>query len=144
MDDKKGKPNKPSQGFLRELVFLNAQNNTPHEWRDSVKLIVSAFLAVSLWSFLGMIAFRHFQASLEFSQKLAETAPSDNDTASRIEKASTGVNDTAKTLYTLITPLATAITGYFFAASGSQSPITVTPTNQPLSPSDESVDEQSR
>ena len=46
MDDKKGKPNKLSQGFLRELVFLNAQNNPPHEWRDSVKLIVSAFLAL--------------------------------------------------------------------------------------------------
>ncbi|HEY9600514.1 MAG TPA: hypothetical protein V6C85_02825 [Allocoleopsis sp.] len=133
--------NKSLKNFFQELIVLNALANPPKEWRDSTKLIVSALLAISLWGFLGVIAFKHFQASLEFSRQLAATAPSDKGAVDRIDKAYTGVNETAKTLYALITPLATAITGYFFAASGSQSSLVVTPTNQLPSTPDESVDE---
>jgi hypothetical protein len=115
--------------FFKRWILINAQANPPEEWRNSFKLIVSALLAVSLWGFLGVIAFRHFQASSELSRQLAATDSQDNGKIDNIEKAFTGINDTAKTLYTLITPLATAITGYFFAISGSQSTTTITPTS---------------
>ncbi|MBH8561354.1 hypothetical protein I8748_04035 [Nostoc sp. CENA67] len=105
--------------FFQRWILVNAQANPPQEWRDSFKLIVSAALALSLWIFLGGIAVLHFQVSREFSRKIADLPVQDNAKVNQIEKAALSVNDTAKTLYALITPLATAVTGYFFAASSS-------------------------
>lgn len=106
---------------IERLIVLHTEANPPQEWRDSFKLVVSAFLALSLWFFLGTIAFSHFQASCELSRKIANLPEQDNAKVDQIQKAALSFNDTAKTLYALITPLATAVTGYFFAASGSTS-----------------------
>lgn len=105
--------------FPQPWILVNAQPNPTPEWRDSFKLIVSAVLALCLWLFLVGIAILHFQVSCEFSRKIADLPVQDNVKVEQIEKAALSVNDTAKTLYALITPLATAVTGYFFAASSS-------------------------
>lgn len=106
---------------IERLIVLHTKANPPAEWRDSFKLSVSALLAGSLWIFLGIIALSHVQASGEFSRKIANLPEQDSAKVDQIQKAALSFNDTAKTLYALITPLATAVTGYFFAASGSTS-----------------------
>lgn len=105
--------------FVQHWILVNAQAYRPQEWHDSFKLIVSAVLALSLWIFLVGIALLHFQVSCEFSRKISNLLVEDNAKVEQIEKAVLSINDTAKTLYALITPIATAVTGYFFAASGS-------------------------
>lgn len=103
--------------FVQDWILLNAKANSPEDWRDSLKLIVAAALAFCLWFLLGRIAILHIEASREFARKIADLPAKDTDRVDQIEKAALGFEGTVKTLYALVTPLATAVTGYFFSAS---------------------------
>ncbi|AFY66202.1 hypothetical protein [Geitlerinema sp. PCC 7407] len=112
-------PSKHQNSFFKELVLINAQANPPEEWRASLKLLVSALLALILWGFLGYVAVFHLLTSRQFAQKVADLPAADPARVAQMEKAMIGFNSTVQTLYALLTPLATAVTGYFFAVSGS-------------------------
>jgi hypothetical protein len=103
--------------LIRDLIRMNASINTPPEWRESVKLIVAAFLALGCWSLLGWLLFAQFQYSLAVSAKLEK--PENKDRIVFIKDARDGVNQTSNSIYALLTPIAASITGYFFVSSGS-------------------------
>lgn len=108
---------KSTGDFLRSIILLGSIANTPQEWRESFKLVVSGVLALGLWGFLGWVAAFQLNSVTELSKQGANLAGQNGNQNAQIEKAIANVNDTAKTLYALLTPLATAVTGYFFAAS---------------------------
>lgn len=86
------------------------------EMRKTLKAGMSGVLALGLWLLLGGTIIAHLTTIIVFSWHLI-ASPVTNDVEGqkeRIDKATSNVSDTAKTLYTLLTPLATAITGYYF------------------------------
>lgn len=103
--------------FLKKVV----EYNTPPEWRESTKLITATFLAISSWSLLGWLAYSQFKASESFALQLAAATPGDKDRVALIKDANETVNKTASSLYALLIPIATAVTGYFFISSGTLS-----------------------
>lgn len=92
-----------------------ALTNPPHEWRASFNLVISGVLGCSIWLFLGLVAHWHFALVQNFSQKRVPPSTPNKEQVEQIDRAINDVNDTAKTLYAILTPLATAVTGYYFA-----------------------------
>jgi hypothetical protein len=95
-----------------------SHNNPPPEWRESTKLIIAGFLAVSNWCLLGWLICSQFNNSVSFAEKIAALPPTEKDRINLIKEANETVNKTASSLYAFVTPFATAITGYFFISSG--------------------------
>jgi hypothetical protein len=93
-------------------------DNPPPEWRESTKLIIAGFLAVSTWGVLGWLICSQFNTSVSFAEKIAVLSPTEKDRINLIKDANETVNKTSSSLYAFITPFATAITGYFFISSG--------------------------
>lgn len=88
---------------------------TPQDWRENLKLIISGVLAGSLWVILGAVIAYHFWEVAQFSAELAKLrGGTAKDDAEMIQRGIAAVNDTAKTLYAFLTPLAAGVTGYFF------------------------------
>jgi hypothetical protein len=116
-----GKTQNPLKG-IGEYIKDSRLTNPPEEWRESVKVLTAISLAGGLWIFLGCLAYSQFQESKVFAYKLMGTNPTDKDAIALIDKASDKVNNTANSLYALLTPLATAVTGYFFVASSKKNP----------------------
>jgi hypothetical protein len=96
----------------------SSHNNPPPEWRESTKLIIAGFLAVSTWCVLGWLICSQFNNSVAFAEKIAALPPTEKDRINLIKEANDTVNKTSSSLYAFITPFATAITGYFFISSG--------------------------
>jgi len=116
----------PPEDDFEKFFRVISKAYQPVEFRSNVKLWGSGVLAITLWILLGFIAWSHFQSSKEFAIKLAEISPSleegqislvDQEKVELIEKANELVDSTANRLYTFLTPIVTAITGYFFVAS---------------------------
>jgi hypothetical protein len=93
-------------------------DNPPPEWRESTKLTIAGFLAVSNWCLLGWLICSQFNNSVSFAEKIAALPPTEKDRINLIKDANETVNKTASSLYAFVTPFATAITGYFFISSG--------------------------
>jgi hypothetical protein len=117
---------KPPEDDFEKFFRVISKAYQPTEFRSNVKLWGSGILALSLWVLLGFIAWSHFQSSKEFALKLAELSPKleegqislvDQERVQLIEKANGLVDSTANRLYTFLTPIVTAVTGYFFVAS---------------------------
>jgi hypothetical protein len=104
--------------LVNYLLKQNAEMNTPPEWRESLKAGISALLAISLWIFLGWIASSQLQQSKEYAAQIAKVLPTDKDKINLIERAAERVDKTANALYAILTPIATAVTGYFFISQG--------------------------
>jgi hypothetical protein len=114
---------KESHSLLTNTILdpmkKNSLANTPIEWRESVKVTTSVLLASGLWMFLGWLAYSQFEQSKILSNRLMSTSSTDKDSIALIDKAADKVNNTANSLYALLTPFATAVTGFFFASSNS-------------------------
>ena len=95
------------------------------------KTRVSGYLAVGLWSSLVACGAWHAERvgyithqMLSFSSSI-NTVTASQDTELDYEpfdKAFVMVGDTAKTLYAVVSPLATAATGFYFVAKSTESP----------------------
>ena len=103
--------------FFKKVI----EYNTPSEWRESTKLLTATFLAISSWSLLGWLAYSQFKASESFARQIAAATPGDKDRVALIKDANETVNKTASSLYALLIPIASAITGYFFVSSATVS-----------------------
>lgn len=94
------------------------------ELRKNFHVRVSGDLAKGLWYLLGWVVVVHFLGVVAFSWRLGnKPAPGDleENRLERIEKAVSNVNDAAKTLYAVLTPLAATVTGYYFTLGSSSS-----------------------
>jgi hypothetical protein len=101
----------------------------PEEFRSNVKLWGSGILSLSLWILLGVLAWSHFESSRKLALQMSSLTPQLEDgkislvhqeKVQLIEKANTMVDSTSNRLYTFLTPIVTAITGYFFVSSSSR------------------------
>jgi hypothetical protein len=137
----------PGNGFWRNLIYklslMNAKHNTPSEWRESVKTVVAGGLAIGCWVILGSLFWSQFDASRKSAAAIEAVASSikglptskeDQQLAAEqrreqvaiIKDAHNLVNQTASSIYVLITPVATAITGYIFVSSATKKPASAT------------------
>lgn len=126
---------------IERLWTILSSAYQPVEFRSNLKLWSAALLALSLWIILSKIALGHFTSSQEFAGMIASQASSievDKDgklspkIAERIQivkQANDMVASTAQNLYTFLTPIVTAVTGYFFVAAGASAPRTPANTN---------------
>jgi len=121
---------------IERLWTILSSAYQPVEFRSNLKLWAAASLALALWIILSKIALGQFSSSQEFAAKIASQANSievDKDgklspkIAERIQiikQANDMVASTAQNLYTFLTPIVTAVTGYFFVAAGASAPRT--------------------
>jgi hypothetical protein len=82
------------------------------EARKNINNGVAALLALALWAVLIFTIVRHLEATISFSKHLFSS-----DTPLELEKVQSAVamvNDTAKTLYSFLGTLVTAVTAYYF------------------------------
>jgi len=129
-------PAKVSSTEFEKLYRLFSAAYQPTESRSNVKLWGSALLALMLWVLLISLAWSHFQSTKETAAKRAALPIDATDRqVDLIEKSSDMVNSTASSLYTFLTPVVTAITGYFFVASSSR--LHEVPSSQISSPESE-------
>lgn len=91
----------------------------PADLRKNFHTRVSGELAKGLWYLLGSVVVIHLVAIVGFSWRLTNAPTAgDTDRTDRIETAIATVGDAVKTLYAVLTPLATAVTGYYFSTGG--------------------------
>lgn len=128
VDPPSREPNEESS-LLVALHKVLAEAYQPTEFRSNVKLWGAAILALGLWSLIGSIAWNQFQATKEYAMKLADLTPSvegeqiglaHQERIRQIEKSVVLVDSTSDRLYTFLSPVVTAVTGYFFVAAGSR------------------------
>lgn len=106
-------------------------NDTPSvtlssgELRKNFRTLVSGRLATGLWVLLGGVVSVHIigvalsSLSLSLYAVLSDINIEENNSEVRkqlVEDSVALVDGSAKTLYSFLTPLATAITGYYFSA----------------------------
>ena len=118
--DNKAELEKSEFNRLKDFFELISEAYQPTEFRSNVKLWGAGVLALTLWILLGSLAWTHLQSSREFAQKLSELEQPSEEKISLIEKSTGMVDSTADRLYTFLTPIVTAVTGYFFVASSSR------------------------
>lgn len=108
-------------GLFNEFLKKVIEYNNPPEWRESTKILTATFLAISSWSLLGWLAYSQFKTTQSFADRLAADPLGDKERIALIKDANETVNKTASSLYALLIPIATAVTGYFFISSGTLS-----------------------
>ena len=115
----KNKTSRNSLGSFFQMI-------TGSDFRENTKLITAFGLAIGCWISYGVIIHTQFASSRNFAAKIEALAsptrtplPEDRERVIIIKDANDMVNQTANTIYTLLTPVAAGITGFFFVASGS-------------------------
>ena len=93
------------------------------EQRKTYKTRISGHLAQLLWWLLGGVVVLHLLATIGFSACLIKKPASDDKEQyiERIKTAILSINEASKTLYTFLGPLATVVTGFYFAENNNNS-----------------------
>jgi hypothetical protein len=94
------------------------KNISPLESRENLKSIFAIIIGTGSWILLGWLIYAQFVETVSFARKIERLEPTEKDKISLIKEANEMVNKTTNSSYTLLTPVATAITGYFFISSG--------------------------
>ena len=90
---------------------------SPGEKRKNYRLYVAGGLAAILWlSLLGVIVYHCF-STFYFSRQLSQLKTEEE--SSSVKEAIQMSQETAQSIYTFLTPLAAAVTAFFFDANGS-------------------------
>ncbi|MEH1805252.1 hypothetical protein [Nostoc sp.] len=89
-------------------------NISPADKRQNFNTYLAGTLALMLWGTLIGVIFWHALAINYISKSLWGTSSSIEEVQKKSETSSALINDTAKTLYSLIGPLATAVTGFYY------------------------------
>ena len=85
--------------------------------RAKFKATIASRLAISIWIIIGIIVIIHIGTVAWLWSHLPSLIDSTNDAVEQLERASKSIDEIAKTLYTFLGTLATAITGYYFNES---------------------------
>lgn len=88
------------------------------ELRETLKSIVAIMIGTGSWILLGWLIYAQFKTSQSFAYQLAATSPDNKERIVLIKDANETVIKTSSSLFSLLMPVATAITGYFFITSG--------------------------
>ena len=102
---------------------------SPSDQRHNFNTKVAGSLATWLWIGLLFTAFSQIVsiffisfASLGiFNLNINLKAIEEQEVQSRVDKAATLINDSSKTIYTFLGPIATAVTAFYFSGLGSSS-----------------------
>ncbi|BDI18564.1 hypothetical protein ANSO36C_43660 [Nostoc cf. commune SO-36] len=89
-------------------------NISPADQRQNFNTYLAGTLALMLWGTLIGVIFWHAFAINSISKNLWGTNSAIEEVQKKSETSSALINDTAKTLYSLIGPLATAVTGFYY------------------------------
>jgi hypothetical protein len=98
---------------------------SPDDIRKNFRTFVSGRLAIGLWLLLGSVVVIHMVGVIFSASQLSRLARPQVNTLSeedvklrtQLVQESVGLIDSsAKTLYSFLAPLATAVTGYYFSA----------------------------
>lgn len=128
---------------FEELWSVISRAYQPVEFRSNLKLWTAGLLAISLWIVLGHVALNQFASSKEFAGRLAslpvkiekeKMSIEGEERVKLLEKANNMVDASANRLYTFLTPIVTAITGYFFVAASAPAPKPAPSGFQPQKP----------
>ena len=85
--------------------------------RAKFKATIASRLAISIWIIIGIIVIIHIGTVAWLWVCPPSWIDSTKDAAEQLERASKSIDEIAKTLYTFLGTLATAITGYYFNES---------------------------
>ncbi len=102
---------------MKNLIDM-IKNVSTLESRETLKSVFAIILGTGSWILLGWLIYAQFVESVFFARKIAQLEPTEKDKIALIKDANETVNKTTNSLYALLTPVATAITGYFFISSG--------------------------
>lgn len=101
--------------LFKNLDLSQTESPSPAEKRKTFKTKIAGWLAVGLWVGLIIVYLGHLTAIVYLSVLLVNPPASDDPTRlERFDRSFVAINDTAKTIYSFLTPLATAITSYYF------------------------------
>lgn len=90
---------------------------SPNEQRKNYRLYIAGGLAAILWlSLLSVIAYHCF-STFYFSRRLSQLKSEEDSTY--VKEAIQMNQETAQTIYTFLTPLAAAVTAFFFDVKAS-------------------------
>ena len=92
-------------------------NFSGSELRANWKARIAGFLAMFIWVVIGIIVIIHIWSVTRLWSHLPSLINSTNEAVEQLERASKSIDEIAKTLYTFLGTLATAITGYYFNQS---------------------------
>jgi len=110
--------------ILKDTSLTNPRESEPfsetkitsgRNWRANLKSAMTGLLALALWLLLaGVVIWQILSIG-----KLVEpnSTPSTAEQKELLDKKSTLINETAKTLYTFLGPLITAATSFYFSSS---------------------------
>jgi hypothetical protein len=115
-------------GRIRDNLANSLFPSSPSEWRENVKMMMAAGLAIGSWIMLGSLLWSHFDASRKSAATITEfiASPVNKDLkpeerlarVAALKDAHELVDKTSNSIYVLVMPLATAITGFFFISAG--------------------------
>ncbi len=100
-----------------EQVGNNTEDFNASELRANLKARTAGYLAISIWVVISIIVIIHIGSVTWLWSHLPSLIDSTNDGVEQLERASKSIDEIAKTLYTFLGTLATAITGYYFNES---------------------------
>jgi hypothetical protein len=113
---------------IRDNLANSLFPSSPSEWRENVKMMMAAGLAIGSWIMLGSLLWSHFDASRKSAATITEfiASPVNKDLkpeerlarVAALKDAHELVDKTSNSIYVLVMPLATAITGFFFISVG--------------------------
>ncbi len=100
-----------------EQVGNTTEDFNASELRANLKARTAGYLAISIWVVISIIVIIHIGSVTWLWSHLPSLIDSTNDGVEQLERASKSIDEIAKTLYTFLGTLATAITGYYFNES---------------------------
>jgi hypothetical protein len=122
------RPKKIKNNKIYDNLANSLFPSSPSEWRENVKMMMAAGLAIGSWIMLGALLWSHFDASRKSAETITGfvTNPVNKDLKPEervarvavLKDAHELVDKTSNSIYVLVMPLATAITGFFFISSG--------------------------
>ena len=102
---------------VEEHVDNTTEDFNASELRANLKARTAGYLAISIWVVISIIVIIHIGSVTWLWSHLPSLINSTNDGVEQLERASKSIDEIAKTLYTFLGTLATAITGYYFNES---------------------------
>jgi hypothetical protein len=107
---------------LKDFASGQGTKITPEDQRQNFKSRMTGFLAIGVWSLLaGVVIWQISFIGILCNKEIPKgSSASAGDQKELLDKKSTLINETAKTLYTFLGPLITAATGFYFASSESK------------------------
>ena len=82
------------------------------------KIFISGLMALILWLGTGIVIGCHMYTVVDLGYQIARVDTDEENSQVKVEniqKSISSVDNTAKSLYTFLTPFAAAITGFFFS-----------------------------